>query len=86
MLTHMPNLRLDDVPDWVIETLNRRAARIGMSLLDYVQLVLSRAAAEDSPDDEGRSLDEVFAEIKENKRIDITAEEIIALIREGRDE
>lgn len=86
MLIHMPNLRLDDVPDWVIEVFTRRATRIGWSLEDYIQLVLSRAAAEESADDQGRPVKEILAEIRDDERIDITAEEIIALIRDGRSE
>jgi hypothetical protein len=85
MLIRMPNIRLDDVPDWVIEVFTRRATRIGMSLPDYVQLVLSRAAAEESSDDEGRPMEEILAEIDEDEPVDVTVEEIVAMIRKTRD-
>jgi hypothetical protein len=85
MLTRMPTLRLDDVPDWVIETFSQRAANLGMSLLDYVRLVLMRAAAEESDDDAARPIEEVMAEMATNEPSGLTVEELVALIRKTRD-
>lgn len=84
MLINMPKVRLNDVPDWVLETLGERAAVINVSLSDYILRVLERAAAGPPPEDESQPIEEVMAAIASDEPVDITDDEILLFIRLGR--
>ena len=42
----MPDLLIDEIEDWVIETLQKRAAKRGQNLEEYARTVLAEAAKE----------------------------------------
>lgn len=75
----MPSLQVKHVPDDVHATLRERAARRGQSLQEYTLHLLSEHTARPT-------LDEVFDRIEacppDN---DVTADEIVALVRADRD-
>lgn len=77
MLTTMPILQVRDVPEEVIATLRERAEASGMSLSAYVRDILA-AEAEQEP------MEDVIDRIASREPVEVTGEEILAAIREGR--
>jgi plasmid stability protein len=77
MLTTMPILQVRDVPEEVIATLRERAEASGMSLSAYVRDILA-AEAEQEP------MEDVIDRIATREPVEVTDEEILAAIREGR--
>ena len=70
-------LQVRDVPPGVIATLRERADRQGISLSAYVRSLLADDAAQPT-------MDEVIARITTRDPIEISDEEILVAIREGR--
>lgn len=70
-------LQVRDLPDDVIATLRRRAEAEGISLSAYVRSLLAHEAAQTTPA-------EVAARFEALEPLDVTDEEIIAAIHEGR--
>ena len=85
MLISMPILRVDDVPEDFLEILKARAERQGLSLSTYVFTLLARAVTSPEEVQEGVS-EEWLERAKSREPTGVTAEEIVALIREGRGE
>jgi plasmid stability protein len=77
MLTAMPILQVRDVPEEVIATLRDRAEASGVSLSAYVRRILAAEA-------EAEPMEEVIARIQSREPVEVTGEEILAAIREGR--
>jgi hypothetical protein len=83
MLISMPILRVDDVPEDFLEILKARAERQGLSLSTYVVSLLARAI--NSPEEVQPGLSEEWIErVSSHEPINVTTEEILAYIREGR--
>ena len=85
MLIRMPRLQIEDVPDYVIERLQKRADRQGLELSIYVWTLLVRAAEDPDAAEQGLS-EEWIARVKSRERTGLTTEDIVAAIREGRGE
>lgn len=83
MLASMPILRVDDVPEDVLATLRERAAAQGMSLSAYIRVILV-TEAEAEVEAEQEPMEDVIARIATREPVDVTDEEIIAAIHEGR--
>lgn len=85
MLTRMPSLRIDDVPEDVLAILKRRAENLGESLSNYIRTVLIIESEKPEPFDQ-EAHDKLMAEIAAEEPIDVTTEEIVEIIRKGRGE
>lgn len=70
-------LQVRDVPDDVLAKLRERAEAEGVSLSAYVRDMLAEQAGQPT-------MAEVIAEIATHEPIDVTDEEILAAIHEGR--
>lgn len=70
-------LQVRDIPDDVLATLRKRAGAQGQSLSAYVRDLLASDAAQDS-------VAEVIARISERRPVEVSDEEIISAIHEGR--
>lgn len=77
----MVAITLRNVPDPVHKELSARARNAGMSLEEYLRDLLSKAAAKPSMDD---WLRKVTARV-ESSGVHMGADEIVQLIREGRE-
>lgn len=77
MLTLMPILQVRDVPEEVIAALRERAEARGVSLSAYVRDILA-AEAEQEP------MEVVIDRIASREPVELTDEEILAAIHEGR--
>lgn len=78
----MVNVTIRDVPDDVRDVLAARAAAHGMSLQEFLTRLLQRSAS--SPDEL-----EVIERVREHKRrnpLNVTRDEIVAAVHEGRRE
>ena len=84
MLKSMPSLRIDDVPEYVLERLKRRAEHLGLSLEVYIWTLLVKAAETTSETAEELS-DEWFEKVKSREPVKLTTEEILEAIRRGRE-
>ncbi len=73
----MAILQVRDVPDNVMAKLKERAEAEGVSLSAYVRDLLTEEAGQPSMAD-------VIAEISTHEPVELTAEEILAAIHEGR--
>jgi plasmid stability protein len=73
----MAILQVRDVPDNVMAKLKERAEAEGVSLSAYVRDLLTEEAGQSSMAD-------VIAEISTHEPVELTAEEILAAIHEGR--
>jgi antitoxin FitA len=79
-VVHMPKMiQIRDVPDEVHRTLKVRAAAEGLSLSDYIKRDLEELAKQ-------ATLEDVFADARARGESGITAEEIVADIRQMRGE
>ena len=70
-------LQVRDVPESVIATLRGRAAREGISLSAYVRNLLAAEAQQPT-------MEEALARIASLPPLEISTEEIVAIIHEGR--
>lgn len=73
----MSILQVRDVPEPVLETLRERASLEGLSLSAYVRKLLTQETAQPT-------MEETLARIATREPVDITNEEILAAIHEGR--
>ncbi len=75
---HMKMIQIRHVPDEVHRTLKVRAAQAGMSLSDYLLRELERLAARPTRAD-------ILERMRARGSSGITSEEIVKIIREGRE-
>lgn len=71
-------IQIRDVPDDLHQELKRRAAKMDLSLSDYLKQELSRLA-------ERPSLEEWFDRVSKREPINVSAETIVGIIRAHRD-
>ena len=85
MLASMPLLRIDDVPEDVLAILKKRAAMQDASLSEYVRILLIMEAEKPEPWTE-KDGEELEARIRASEPVEVTDEEILRYIRQGRDD
>jgi hypothetical protein len=84
MLTCMPALRIDDVPEDVLAILKKRADTQGLSLSHYIRTLL---IMESEKDEEGWTEEQAqqwFAQVEASEPGDLSDEDILTAIRIGR--
>lgn len=73
-----PRIEIPELPDDTFGVLNERARAEGMSVPEYAQMLLISAA-------QLPTNAEIFARAANRPPADVSADEIVALIREGRE-
>jgi hypothetical protein len=81
----MPTLRIDDVPEDVLAILRKRAETEDVSLPDYIRILLIMEAEKPEPWTE-KDGEELETGLRALKPVEVTDEEILRYIHEGRRE